>query len=231
MEFGTVKSLWRYPVKSLIGEALRNIDVDVRGVSGDRIYAVSNSDGKLGSAKNTRRFRRINGLLSMSACLSDTGVSITFPDDLVLTNKSPEINSKLSQTLAQDVTLTKENQISHLDDGAIHILTTSSLSSLQELLPEACIDVKRFRPNILIDSPYSDQNLVGKIIQIGTTVLQVTHRTERCRMVTVDQPSLKSSPSILKAISRKFDLHFGVYASVLATGQLSVGDKIKLLNQ
>lgn len=228
MEFGTVESLWRYPVKSLIGERLENLEIDTRGVSGDRIYAISNSDGKLGSGKNTRRFSEITELFSMSAYSSTNGVSIKFPDGLVLTDKDSNIHCQLSQTLGQSVTLTKEDQISHFDDGAIHILTTSSLSTLKELLPEAGIDVRRFRPNILIDSQHSDEKLVGKTIQIGNTVLQITHRTERCRMITLGQPGLKSSPGILRTISREFGLHFGVYAKVLSTGQVSVGDMVKI---
>jgi len=230
MKFGTVKSLWRYPVKSLIGESLKQLDVNTRGVSGDRAYAISDSDGKLGSGKNTRRFTKIDGLFNMSATTSATGIAIKFSDGIELTEKDSSINTKLSQTLGQSVTLAKESQISHFDDGAIHILTTSSLSTLKELLPEADIDVRRFRPNILIDSQHSDEKLVGKTIKIGNTVLLVTHRTERCRMITIDQPGLKSSPSILKTISKEFGLHFGVYARVLSTGRLSVGDTIKIVS-
>ena len=231
MEFGKVESLWRYPVKSLIGEKLESLDIDIRGVSGDREYAVSNSDGKFGSGKDTRRFRRIDGLFSMSAESSVNGVSIKFPDGIVLTDKDPSINSKLSVTLGQSVTLTKEAEIPHFDDGAVHILTTSSLFSLRDLLPNSGIDSRRFRPNIVIDSLYFDQDLVGKTIRIGETVLEVTHKTERCRMITIDQPALESRPEILKSVSRHFGLDFGVYAKVLSTGTLSVGEKVEIVSK
>lgn len=231
MELGKVESLWRYPVKSLMGEELKCLDIDARGVSGDRQYAVSNSEGRLGSGKNTRRFIRIDGLFSMSAASSGNGVVIKFPDGIVLTNKDSSMNSKLSEILGQSVTLTKEAEISHFDDSAIHILTTSSLSLLKKLLPNSGINSRRFRPNIVIDSQYLDQELVGKTIRIGETVLEITHKTERCRMITIEQPGLESRPEILKSISQHFDLDFGVYAKVLNAGGLSVGEKVEFVSK
>ena len=231
MELGKVESLWRYPVKSLMGEKLKCLDIDERGVCGDRKYAVSNSEGKLGSGKNTRRFIRIDGLFYMSAASSGKGVAIKFPDGVVLTDKDSSMNSKLSESLGQSVKLTKEAEISHFDDGAIHILTTSSLSSLKELLPNSGINSRRFRPNIVIDSQYLDQELVGKTIKIGEAVLEITHKTERCRMITIAQPGLESRPKILKSVSQRFDLDFGVYAKVLKGGGVSVGEKVEIVSK
>ena len=54
---GTVSRLWRYPVKSMLGEECRELAVEARGVAGDRLYALRDAEGKLGSGKNTRRFR------------------------------------------------------------------------------------------------------------------------------------------------------------------------------
>ncbi|GHA16354.1 molybdenum cofactor sulfurase [Arenicella chitinivorans] len=229
MEFGRVESLWRYPVKSLIGESVDSFDIDCRGVSGDRLYAISNSDGKLGSGKDTRRFRRIDGLFSMSAETIDNGISITLPDKEVVTSNSPSINSRLSQILGQNVTLTKEDKISHFDDGAIHILTTASLSLLRKKLPHSGVEPRRFRPNIVVKSQFQDNELLGKVINIGTVSLEVTHKSERCRMITLGQPGLERSPEILKAISKDFGLDFGVYAKVISIGSVSIGDNVEVV--
>jgi uncharacterized protein len=64
---GSVAELRRYPVKSLTGEVLRAADVDVRGLVGDRAWAVTDTDGRFGSGKTTRRFRRMDGLLQLTA--------------------------------------------------------------------------------------------------------------------------------------------------------------------
>ncbi len=231
MEFGKVESLWRYPVKSLIGESLNSFDINDRGVSGDRVYAVSNSDGKFGSGKDTRRFRRIDGLFSMSAVTTENGISINFPDGKTLTDNDPSINVLLSQTLGQSVALTKEDNISHFDDGAIHILTTASLSLLHEQLPQCGINPRRFRPNIVIAGQLHDQELLGKIVNVGTATLEITHKTERCRMITIDQPGLESRPEILKMVSQNFGLNFGVYARVISIGSVSVGDRVEIIQK
>lgn len=68
---GTVEDIWRYPVKSLGGERLTSVDVETRGLAGDRQRAVRDADGGFGSGKTTRRFRRMAGLLRLSA--RDTG--------------------------------------------------------------------------------------------------------------------------------------------------------------
>ena len=53
---GLVVSLWRYPVKSMTGEELNAVAVTQRGVLGDRAYAlIDSADGKVASAKNSRR--------------------------------------------------------------------------------------------------------------------------------------------------------------------------------
>ncbi|MGH1539839.1 MAG: MOSC domain-containing protein [Arenicella sp.] len=231
MALGKVETLWRYPVKSLIGESLGDLVIDSRGVSGDRLYAISNSDGKFGSGKDTRRFRRIDGLFSMSAETTENGISIRFPDGSVFLGSDPAIDNMLSQTLGQSVTLTKEGDISHFDDGAVHILTTESLSLLNQKLPGSGIDPKRFRPNLVIASRLQDQELLGKVINIGSASLEVTHKTERCRMITIEQPGFENRPDILKVVSQGFGLDFGVYAKVISTGSVSVGDKVEFIQK
>lgn len=231
MKIGKVESLWRYPVKSLIGENLDVLDIDARGVSGDRVYAVSNSEGKFGSGKDKRRFRRIDGLFSMSSKITNNGVSIKFPDGKVLTSKDSTINAKLSQILGQNVTLTKEGEISHFDDGAIHIITTSSLSLLRNLLPNSGIDTRRFRPNIVLASQHLDPGFLGKTIKIGDAILEITHKTERCRMITISQLGVENRPEILKSVSKNFGLDFGIYARVISTGSISIGNKVEFVGK
>ena len=59
-ELGSVVSLWRYPVKSMMGEELNATEVTERGLLGDRAYAlVDSSDGKAATAKNPRKWPRL----------------------------------------------------------------------------------------------------------------------------------------------------------------------------
>src|SRR5437899_1026860 len=60
MEIGSVVSLWRYPVKSMMGEELNAVEVTDRGLLGDRAYAlIDGSDGKAATAKNPRKWPRL----------------------------------------------------------------------------------------------------------------------------------------------------------------------------
>src|SRR5438105_13890506 len=57
MEDGAVVSLWRYPVKSMMGEELNASDVTDRGVLGDRSLALVDTEtGKVVSAKNPKKW-------------------------------------------------------------------------------------------------------------------------------------------------------------------------------
>jgi uncharacterized protein YcbX len=87
---GRVDQLWRFPVKSMLGERLDEVEVTDRGVVGDRGYAlVDAADGKIVSAKNPRKWGRV---LELSAAYVDRPaagatpppVAITFPDGHVL---------------------------------------------------------------------------------------------------------------------------------------------------
>jgi uncharacterized protein YcbX len=62
---GTVQALWRYPVKSMLGDSPGRLDVDPRGIRGDRAYALwDHASGRVASAKNPRLWR---GLLAYRA--------------------------------------------------------------------------------------------------------------------------------------------------------------------
>jgi len=227
-----IKSLWSYPVKSLLGESLQELNLDLRGVVGDRSYAITNSKGKFGSGKTTRRFIRINNLFSLSASSENGFPSITFPNGDIVRVNSPTINEKLSEYFGQKLTIEKENKISHFDDGAIHIVTTSSLSNLQKLMGSTeKIDERRFRANIIIETPdnLTDNYLIGKTLHIGEVKLEIIKQTERCRMVSLAQFGLEKDKKILKTISQNMELNFGIYAKALNPAIIKVGQKVKII--
>ena len=233
---GTVKSLWRYPVKSLLGEKCQELKIDQRGITGDRWFAVTNSDGKFGSGKNTRRFTKIDGLFTLRAAYQDDQLVITFPDGKQLMGNDTNINAALSAALGQPVTLREEADIPHFDAGAVHIITSASLNWLTEQLPDAYIDERRFRPNIVIDTEGHgpvEQSWIDKKIAIGNTVFRVVDSTERCVMTTLSQDKLPAYPQILRTIGKEADLCFGVYCTVETIDEkasvLRENDEVKLL--
>ena len=106
-----ISELWRYPVKSMLGERRDTAVVTATGVAGDRAYAViDRSDGKVASAKNPRKWR---ALLSCHAEFLEEPVAggaapsarITLPDGTVVTSDDPDVHAVLSNFLGREVTL------------------------------------------------------------------------------------------------------------------------------
>ncbi len=219
--------LWRYPVKGLLGERLPALELDVHGVVGDRRFAVRGADGKLGSAKTTRRFRRMPHLLSMRSRTTDEGsVVIDVGDGVGRDAGADETAAVVAGVVGQDVRLVEGTGTSHLDDSPVHVLTTASLAWLQARLPHVAVDRRRFRPNLVLDCPgarrveeqWLDQDLV-----IGGVRLRVERRVVRCVTIALAQEELGSAPDILRELERANDLSLGVYASVVEPGRVEEG--------
>jgi len=101
---GTVGGLYRYPVKSLLGEAITATEVTERGLAHDRRLALVDTEtGKIASAKYPRRWRR---LLTLTAQLGAGAVHITAPDGKAWRSTDPDADHHLSRFIGRDVTLT-----------------------------------------------------------------------------------------------------------------------------
>lgn len=230
---GRVAQLWRYPVKSMLGERLEQTPIDARGVHGDRAFAVCDRHGKLGSGKDTRRFRRLDGLFGFHARWRGDRVRVDFPDGRSLEAGDPALDASLSDALGDDLRLAAEGDVRHFDAGPVHLLTTSALQRLQSLLPDLHIDARRFRPNLVIDDAgvdLPDSEWIGRTLCVGDQVLlRVSEATERCRMTTLAQDELPEEPRILRGLARHADLHVGVYAEVVRGGTVACGAPVRLL--
>src|SRR5439155_8838458 len=110
-ELGAVVSLWRYPVKSMLGEEVHTAQVRDHGLLGDRVYALlDNADGKVATAKNPRKWPHLFAF--QATCIESSGssvpvppVRITLPDGTSVTSEHSALNQVLSQALNREVTL------------------------------------------------------------------------------------------------------------------------------
>lgn len=108
---GSVVSLWRYPVKSMLGEELNAAEVSSRGLLGDRAYAlVDSSDGKVASAKNPRKWPQLFDCRAGLADVPRVGakvppVRITLPDGTMVNSEQPDANQVFSKVLKREVKL------------------------------------------------------------------------------------------------------------------------------
>ena len=114
-QLGTVVSLWRYPVKSMMGEELNAAEVDDRGLLGDRAYAVlDRSDGKVASAKNPRKWPRMfdfrAGFTEPPRRGTPPPVRITLPEGTVVASDQEEVDQLLSRAFGREVTLQRAHR-------------------------------------------------------------------------------------------------------------------------
>ena len=206
-----IAGLWRHPVKGLLGESLDEATFTERGVVGDRSWAVVGVDGKLGSGKTTRRFRRMPNLFTMSSAIVDDVVIVTIGDWRGEAG-DPATARRVSEVVGETVTLQPASAIPvrvH-DEGPVHVLTTSLLANE---------DARRFRPNIVLDG---DGVLEGDLA-LGDVVLRVTAPMPRCVMTTLAQPAhgLAFEPRLARITE------LGVVAEVVTPGTLRVSARVR----
>ncbi|MES1022455.1 MOSC N-terminal beta barrel domain-containing protein [Gloeocapsa sp. BRSZ] len=107
---GSVVSLWRYPIKSMMGEKLDATEISEQGIVGDRTYAlIESATGKVVSAKNPRKWSKLFDFHAAFVDLPTTThippVEITLPDSTKLSSEQENINELLSSVLGREVTL------------------------------------------------------------------------------------------------------------------------------
>ncbi|WP_338930677.1 MOSC N-terminal beta barrel domain-containing protein [Streptomyces netropsis] len=151
---GTIERIWRYPIKSTGGELLDEAAVDARGLVGDRLYAVRDAEGKFGSGKNTRRFRRMPGLLHLRSRYRGKTVTelpeLLDPDGAPVPDPTAYVRRYLDRN---DVEVACEGTGSHFDQLPLSLLTTATPDWVRAAVPGMPVDERRFRPNLLVRTP------------------------------------------------------------------------------
>ncbi|NHC23488.1 MOSC domain-containing protein [Nocardioides sp. IC4_145] len=215
-----VVAVHRYPVKSLRGESLERADVLSRGLDGDRLWALREPDGKLGSGKSTRRFRRMAGLLELAAAYDGpvaAGPVVTLPDGRSWRGPHADLDAALTAYVGRPVALAREAEVAHHDEGPLHLVTTAALDRLGA-------DGPVLRANLVVDAPglvpFAEDGWVGRELVVGAVVLRVREPMPRCVMVGAE---------VLHRATRLNDGRAGLVVDVVAPGTVAVGDVVRLL--
>ena len=248
----TVSSLWRYPVKSMQGQEVGELDFDSSGVAGDRAYGVLNTEsGTILSAKREGR------LLEAAAEYRSGVLIVTLPSGEEFrhgTRLDDELSSWLGYRAAlvsattfgvptfespEDFERDDSQVVSwegtrgcFVDESALHLLTSSELRRLSSERPELKWDVRRFRPNILVDDAEGNLDTSPqRRIQIGEVVIEITKPCSRCVMTTRPQPGgLDRQLDVLRHVSRHHEGNVGTRATVVRLGAVREGDEVRTLN-
>lgn len=282
-QIGTVGTLFRYPVKSMLGEQLTEVVVGPNGLIGDRAWALREPvTGKIVSAKkwgNIFEFRADYETAPGSDAASAPRISL--PDGRTVNADDPDASEAVSAALGHKVHLERAEaeQVSRalfdpagvfgdtppeqilpqiikylpgisgpddfampkgtfFDGAPLHLVASGTLAHLERLrVGESQFDVRRFRPNILVDTGAKDDSFVedewvGGSLRVGEALqIAVTIPVPRCVMTTHAQAGLPRDLSILRAVAAHHSALTGVYARVLVPGRVRVGDPVTLVSR
>jgi uncharacterized protein YcbX len=229
-----IAQIWRYPVKSLQGEAVPTAELGPQGVPGDRQYAIFDAATGMGLTA-----RREPALLYAAASLGSGSLEITLPDGTVAAD-----DAALSAWLGRGVILrstaysgprryeSPEDFEREADwepfDGANGSFRDSEATvvSMVSTGTLGAWDARRFRSNLVLDGAGEDE-LIGSCVRLGGAELEVVKRVGRCVMVTRPQPGgIEKDLGVLRAIHRERGGRFAVGAAVVVPGTISVGDQL-----
>lgn len=161
--------------------------------------------------------------------ITDVAAEIRATSELLPDEPVPELPEGLSELA---VYATPPG--SYFDAFALHLLTTASLAELARRAPGSQIDVRRFRPNVVIDtSPLAEGFLEaawsGRELQLGAARALVVMPMLRCGMTTQAQAELPKDARIMRALVREAGMNLGVGATLTRAGRVAIGDPVELI--
>lgn len=246
-----VGALWRYPVKSMQGEACEELALSSLGAAGDRQFGVM--DERASTVLSAKREGR---LLEATAATSDGSVRVTLPGGDVY-GPGDELDERLSEWLGRRVRLVASATVvvatyeahedfedddspvvtwegtsgSFVDESPLHVLTSLDLEQLASERPDLQWHVRRFRPNMLLDPVMGEPAplAVGSRVVIGECEVLIEKACSRCVMTTRAQPgALDRQLEIFRHVARQHGGDVGVRATVVRAGVVRRGDPVVL---
>jgi uncharacterized protein YcbX len=234
---GTVRSLHRFPVKSMRGEPLPRAALDEAGLEGDRAWALLDRLRNWASAKTNRgRWRLVDGMLDLRAeTAGDGAVVVTLPDGRTAVAGTADADALLSEHLGRELRFDRGDRGyrwgRHHDAAPLHLVTSSTLAALADD-DGAPLDPLRLRANVVLQTPagapdFAEDGWVGRRLRLGGALLQVAEATGRCVMTTRAQgDEIPAGPTVLKRIGARNGANAGVYLAVVRPGEVAVGDAL-----
>ena len=233
-----VRQLWRYPVKSLAGQAVERADVGPLGLAGDRTHGLVDLD--TGLVLTARRVPQLLFATPVPIPASDPpGWAIALPDGTVTAD-----DAVLSGWLGHRVQLRRATpgghgryEIARNDDrpegewtewdGPDGVFHDSARTRVSIVSADALgdWDARRFRANVVVGGG-DERDLIDRRIRIGGAELEVVKQIDRCVIVTRPQPGLERDRDVLLQVHRRRDGCFGVGALVRGPGPIAVGDAV-----
>ena len=122
----------------------------------------------------------------------------------------------------------------YFDAFPISIMSQQSLNTMNQLEGESQFDVRRFRPNLLVDipdtdHPFPEQAWIGKTLSIGSVTLKIDMTCPRCAMTTHGFDDLPQDAQIMRKLVANSEGNLGIYASAVQAGSVTAGDSVSVM--
>ncbi len=238
IEIGHIEALYRYPVKSMRGEALDVASLGWHGLDGDRRFGLRRNDDRSGfpwlSASHCAELLLFAPLRRAETSEGDGPTHVRTPDGAEVPIFSADLAAEIGRRHGAPVEMMQIRQ-GIFDGASISLIAFDTVREIARLAVRNA-DVRRFRPNIVVHlsrpGPFQEDEWVGGVLSFGDTddapAVSVTLRDARCSIVNLDPDSASVAPEVLKAVVRANQNNAGVYAAVTRIGQLKVGQPIFL---
>jgi len=238
IHLGHVHQLVRYPVKSMAGVPAQSAFLGWHGLQGDRRFAFRRLNDQSGfpwlSASRLPELLLYEPLGLDETSEEPTPTHVRTPEGVELPLAGAELQEIVSEKLGSPVELMK---LKHgvFDDAPVSVINLATISAIGNEAGQN-LDPRRFRGNVLIatDStePFQEDGWIGGRLLFGNEagpIVSLTMRDLRCVMINLDPDTAQQNPNIMKAAVRLNANNAGAYGTVVRTGQISVGDPVKLV--
>ena len=119
------------------------------------------------------------------------------------------------------------------DAFPLHLITRTTLRTLERIAPESVWDERRFRPNLFVETEdlegYPELGWMRRRLRVGSAVIDVVTGCPRCVVVTQPVDDVPQDHRVMRTLVRETKHTAGIYASVVAEGSVRVGDEVEVL--
>ena len=239
MQVGQVHEIVRYSVKSMAGAATESASLGWHGLAGDRRFAFRRVGVDSGMPWLTAS-RLPELLLYHPIGLEEsTGeplpTHVRTPAGSCVELRSAELKAEISARFGSDVDLMKLNH-GIFDEAAVSVISLATIAGIGR---EAGLDLdrRRFRANVVVETErgelFVEDGWVGRTLVFGDSdprpAVSVTVRDLRCKMVNIDPETGEQDARVMKTVVRLNKNNAGVYATVVRSGTIRVGDRVALI--
>lgn len=209
-----VAQLWRYPVKSMAGEALSVAELSATGIAGDRLVQVHGPQDRMITA------RTHPGLLGFHAALAANGQPLVDGRPW----NDPAVLDDVRQVAGAGARLVRNDRLERFDVLPLLVATDGAIAAFGR-------DGRRLRPNLVVGgvSGLAERGWPGGRLRIGDVVIGIDSLRGRCVMTTYDPDTLAQDPGVLKDIVRRFDGRLALNCEVVRGGTIRVGQEVELI--